>query len=144
LIDFGESRILKKQGRMTVVGTPFYEAPEGTSLLPPFFSLLLPPSPPSHPLVMEGMYTIKVDSYSFGKLLYELITKCTSPASLGDPEFYKDPEVRIPGLVDANIQKLVTSCCNTNPAMRPNFEVISNELLKLYDFYFNSEKPGGQ
>lgn len=97
-------------------------------------------------LVSEGSYTIKVDSYSFGKMMYELITKSTSPASLGDPTFYansKDSQktrVKIPRCTDDNIQKLIASCCNLRPGARPNFEVISNELLKLYDFYLSSER----
>src|SRR5690606_6540809 len=45
LIDFGESIVLKKEGRMTIVGTPFYEAPEGSfsflfSVIRFLFSLL--------------------------------------------------------------------------------------------------------
>lgn len=89
--------------------------------------------------VQEGTYTIKVDSYSFGKMLYELITKSTSPSSLALPEFYKDAEVKIPGLLDTNIQKLVSLCCHINPGARPNFEVISGELLRLYDGYIRGE-----
>lgn len=52
LIDFGLSKMQKKKPMQTVAGTPYYMAPE----------------------VLESNYSSKADMWSFGVLLYTLVS----------------------------------------------------------------------
>jgi len=110
LIDFGESRIVSRQnGPLTKVGTPFYEAPE----------------------ISNGVYTDKVDTYSFGKMFYEMTTKSVNPSVL-DRSFYEKPVdiVYIVGCPE-EIRNLIESCCVQNYHQRPDFSTLSKQLHEL-------------
>eukprot|EP01127_Copromyxa_protea_P015556 TRINITY_DN4488_c0_g1_i2.p1 TRINITY_DN4488_c0_g1~~TRINITY_DN4488_c0_g1_i2.p1 ORF type:complete len:1740 (+),score=308.01 TRINITY_DN4488_c0_g1_i2:97-5220(+) len=114
LIDFGESRILKNQERLTKVGTPFYEAPE----------------------IVKGNYNEKVDSYSFGKMVYEIVTKSLNPAGLANRDFYDrftidQVTMQLEELAE-EFKHFIVACCQPTPHARPDFEVLSKYL---YDYY---------
>jgi serine/threonine protein kinase len=133
---------LKNQERLTKVGTPFYEAPESTypSALPPFsfspfllFSLMQNLTPF---LVVKGNYNERVDSYSFGKMVYEIVTKSLSPATLANRDFYDrftldQVSSQLEGLAE-EFRHLIVACCQPLPHGRPDFEVLSKYL---YDYY---------
>jgi len=110
LIDFGESRIVSgPREPLTKVGTPFYEAPE----------------------VSKGLYTDKVDTYSFGKMVYEIATKSTTPSVLAVRSFYEGPmdlSHLSPAVCPEEITELITNCCQTNPTIRPDFDNITRML----------------
>jgi len=110
LIDFGESRIVAGlREPLTKVGTPFYEAPE----------------------VAKGLYTDKVDTYSFGKMVYELMTKSTNPSILAVRSFYEgsmDLSHLFPPVCPEEITELITNCCQTNPSVRHDFDNITRML----------------
>jgi hypothetical protein len=40
-------------------------------------------------LVLTRNYTEKVDSYSFGKMLFEMVTKSINPSALAHRQFYE-------------------------------------------------------
>jgi len=116
LIDFGESRIVTgPKEPLTKVGTPFYEAFE----------------------VQQGKYTDKVDSYSFGKMMYEMVTKTINPSALAQRSFYETSGVDLTYITGAPdlIISLISDCCQMNPVQRPHFDQITemlNELEKKY------------
>jgi len=117
LIDFGESRILKNSNdQLTKVGTPFYEAPE----------------------VGKGSYNEKVDSYSFGKMFFEMVTKSVNPSALAQRSFYeKNNKTDVQDFAviekcdDEIILNLIVACCQLVPASRPDFEVICKQLHEV-------------
>jgi len=114
LIDFGESRIVGRQnGPLTKVGTPFYEAPE----------------------ISNGVYTDKIDTFSFGKMWYEMTTKSVNPIAL-DRSFYEKPVdiVHIVGCPEEIISH-IESCCVQNYHQRPDFDTISKLLHDLHQKY---------
>jgi len=113
LIDFGESRVVCRQsGPYTKVGTPFYEAPE----------------------ISNGIYTDKVDVYSFGKMFYEMITKSVNPSALD--RFYEKPlDIGLIREGHKEIVSLIESCCNQTPLLRPDFDQISKQLNELNQKY---------
>jgi len=110
LIDFGESRIVNRMNNLyTKVGTPFYEAPE----------------------VSNGVYTDKVDVYSFGKMFYEMIAKSVNQIALSD-RFYEKPfDIGIIRDCNKELIPLIESCCNPTPVLRPDFDQISKQLGEL-------------
>eukprot|EP01129_Flabellula_baltica_P009859 TRINITY_DN40_c0_g3_i1.p1 TRINITY_DN40_c0_g3~~TRINITY_DN40_c0_g3_i1.p1 ORF type:complete len:1626 (-),score=289.42 TRINITY_DN40_c0_g3_i1:781-5658(-) len=108
LIDFGESRILAMSEPLTNVGTPFYIAPE----------------------VSNVNYSEKVDVYSFGKTLYEMVTKCLNPSAL-NRSFYEESSIDIPENCPESMSVLIRKCCQENYAMRPDFQFILFELEEL-------------
>jgi len=115
LIDFGESRVVSRQsqsGPYTKVGTPFYEAPE----------------------ISAGLYTDKVDIFSFGKMFYEMITKSVNPAALD--RFYEKPfDIGIIRDCHKEFIPLIESCCNQTPLLRPDFDQISKQLNEFNQKY---------
>lgn len=113
LIDFGESRVVSRQsGPYTKVGTPFYEAPE----------------------IAAGIYSDRVDVYSFGKMFYEMITKSVNPAALD--RFYEKPlDIGIIRDCHKEFIPMIESCCNQTPLLRPDFDQISKQLDELNQKY---------
>jgi len=114
LIDFGESRILKNSNeKLTKVGTPFYEAPE----------------------VSNRVYNEKVDAYSFGKTLFEMLTKSVNPSALAQRSFYENSNKTDQELVekceDEILMNLIIACCQQAPGQRPDFEVICKQLHEV-------------
>lgn len=123
VIDFGESRVLRNGNEpLTRVGTPFYEAPEVST--------------PSR------SYTEKVDSYSFGKMLFEMVTKSVNSPSLAQRQFYepKPQDYDYSNYISQTIEAcndeilitLIKLCCQNTPHQRPDFEIIVKQLNEIH------------
>ena len=113
--DFGLSRIYNDASSLThEVGTPAYMAPE---------------------LFEEGAYSNKIDVFSFGLILYELLT---TQRAFNEERVYahiknlgegKRPE--IPDTVSPGMQGLIKACWHNDPEARPSFAEIYRTLRKI-------------
>jgi serine/threonine protein kinase len=118
ICDFGSSRVCSTLSTLTQqIGTYHYMAPE----------------------MYEGVqYDFKIDVFSFGLILYEMILcePVFSPDLLPYQVMWKvlapwRPE--FPDWVDPFIRDLITSCWSLDPSARPSFEDILN-TLESHDF----------
>ena len=110
--DFGISKVLEEtnQHAMTVVGTPYYMAPESCQSEP---------------------YTSKSDVWALGVILYELCT-LKQPFSADNLlglvfKIVQDQPDPIPSIYSSQLQALVTSMMQKNPALRPS----AAEILQM-------------
>ncbi|KAK8885614.1 hypothetical protein M9Y10_041064 [Tritrichomonas musculus] len=101
--DFGTSTILSNLYSQTpFIGTIKYMAPE----------------------MMYGKYDHKVDIYSFGVLLYFILSRGETPRLESS-----DQQVKIPdGKFNNFASELIQKCMSYSPDNRPNFEDIINEI----------------
>jgi serine/threonine protein kinase len=114
-----------------MIGTPQYMAPEMYAIGTDEEGHQLPDP------------TEKIDVFSFGLILYEII--------FGEPVFSEDlvpagvmrlvvegkfPE--IPGWIPAFVFQLISECWSVNPTKRPTFSDIQ-EILRSNDFMINQE-----
>ncbi len=116
--DFGLSRVMTEtgaDGNLTACGTPAWTAPE---------------------IVRMEAYTDKVDVYSFGIILWELITrqepyggKRGVQIAYAAAEQGKRPE--IPSYVPRNYSVLMQECWADRPADRPTFNQILKRLFAM-------------
>jgi serine/threonine protein kinase len=118
--DFGSSRIYEADVTMSSVGTPLYMAPE----------------------VYEGHYGPKVDVYSFGLILYEIVVGnglFSGPGEKGklfiDLQKGWRPIDTIGSDVSEVSRRLIEKCWSEDPENRPTFSEIWEELKKS-DFQF--------
>jgi serine/threonine protein kinase len=120
--DFGSSRIYEVDVQKTSgVGTPLYMAPE----------------------VYGGEYGPKVDVYSFGIILYEIVVGnglFSGPGEKGKLflDLQKGWRPAIPSEVKEVSRRLIEKCWSENPEVRPSFSEIWEELAKS-----NFEVVGG-
>jgi serine/threonine protein kinase len=103
--DFGSSRVLNVEESMTVVGTLQYVAPE----------------------VVDGHYNAKVDVYSFGLIVYEIVVgkKVLAPSEMlgrGRPDI---PEEVLPFT-----KSLIEKCWSHAASDRPSFDEIHRMLAE--------------
>lgn len=118
--DFGLSRMidLDESGSSLSrqVGTPAYMAPE---------------------MCKNVQYTNKVDVFSFGLILFELLTghRAFSAVSLFDhiADLVKGVRPAVPDEVVPNMRDLIKACWSDNPDERPSFSQI---FKKLHDIDF--------
>jgi len=100
--------------RMTVVGTPYWMAPE---------------------MLRGESYNEKVDVFSYGIMLCEIIARVKA-----DPD--QLPRLSNFGLDTAGFRKMIsdcplpfyhlaTECCKMNPDERPDFSTVENGLNQL-------------
>jgi serine/threonine-protein kinase CTR1 len=94
------------------VGTTFYAAPE---------------------VFDEDDYTRKVDLFSFGVILYEIVTgQKAFKRTLGQGQYIKCVGAgrmpRIPDYVPRFVKELITSCWAVNPDVRPWFHQVFEKL----------------
>ena len=138
ITDFGFAKIINNSVTATTrIGSPLYEAPEL--------------------LNGERNYTGKVDVYSFGILMYEIVTneqayirllrdkkinKFTFPKQVIEnklrPIFYND--------INPDIKELIEKCWSEDQEERPTFDEIFEKLTygpksSIYDNLFNDENP---
>ncbi|XP_037051902.1 tyrosine-protein kinase receptor torso-like [Bradysia coprophila] len=91
-------------------------------------------------LALESMthqvYSTQSDVWSFGVLLYEIVTKGAVPYPTVDTKdilsFLKDGRrMERPNGCRADIYNLMLNCWNTVPTERPTFKIIKDELAKI-------------
>ena len=112
-----------------------------------FFFLLLDVSAWMAPEVMRNNYGFPADVYSFGMILYELVT-CRVPWLDSEHTFTHQilkavlrgerPEVNESDLINApeEFLNLMHQCWQTDPKKRPTFEAI---VIKLKDIMTNQQ-----
>jgi serine/threonine protein kinase len=113
IADFGSSRIFEANVTMTDVGTPLYMAPE---------------VPTCH-------YTNKVDVYSFGMILYEIVVGDGLFSNPGDKmqlffNLQRQWRPRIPEGVEPTSRELIEKCWSVDPSNRPSFDEIWKAMEK--------------
>jgi serine/threonine protein kinase len=115
IADFGSSREYERDITQTEnVGTPLYRAPEASG----------------------GKYDQKVDVYSFGLLLYEIVV---GGGVFSSPEGYtyayevirRKERPPIPATVLPGVRDLIERCWSENPHQRPSFDEIERELMMM-------------
>ncbi|KAK8807044.1 hypothetical protein WA158_003803 [Blastocystis sp. Blastoise] len=113
LSDFGLSLHCDIEGRhMSDVGTPSFVAPE----------------------VCTHTYDERVDIYSFGLLVYYLISGGKTVPQEGEQEKYRN------NFVSKALYLLYKQCCETDPNKRPTLTNIEARLEKLIKFTKKSSK----
>lgn len=114
--DFGLSRVLDEdENKLTACGTPAWTAPE---------------------VVRLEAYTDKVDVYSFGIILWELLTRDEPyggqkgvQIAYAAAEQGLRPEV--PSYCPDDYRSLMTSCWADNPHNRPGFGAVLKQLFQM-------------
>ncbi|ELR19294.1 non-specific protein-tyrosine kinase [Acanthamoeba castellanii str. Neff] len=81
-------------------------------------------------------YTDDADVYSFGLVLYSLLTRGSPPARTEKEEFqFRDHEElkkKLPADAPAELWELAAKCIDANPKVRPPFERINDALKAIY------------
>jgi tRNA A-37 threonylcarbamoyl transferase component Bud32 len=114
--DFGLSKIaVDMQATMTACGTPCWTAPE---------------------ILRNSRYTTKADVFSYGIVLWELVTR--EEPFAGMPAFQvifavgtKGVRLPLPSVCPPELIKLIVSCWQEDPALRPPFSDIIIYLERL-------------
>jgi serine/threonine protein kinase len=126
LTDFGLSTevVESENGKDTFCGTSHYISPE---------------------MIYNLKYTYKIDWWSLGILMFEMITSYTPFANSNKNKLYDDilkSEPEYPDLMDPDAKNLISLLLTKNPMMRPGFENIRNHpFYKSLDWtkVFNRE-----
>ncbi|MFS8016687.1 putative dual-specificity kinase TKL-Pl-4 family [Helianthus anomalus] len=114
--DFGVARVQTKTGVMTAeTGTYRWMAPE---------------------VIEHRPYDHKADVFSFGVVLWELLTgevpyKCLSPLQAAVGVVQQGLRPPIPKHTHPKLIELLESCWQQNPTLRPNFTDILDKLKRL-------------
>lgn len=116
--DFGLSRVLDTKKEMTVCGTPETCAPE---------------------VLSRNSYTEKADVYSFGIVLWEMLTRDKLYPGMNFYELSSKvvnedlrPDIKNYKFPD-ELLNLMTSCWDNDPSKRPSFE----EIVDILEIYLN-------
>lgn len=129
LADFGLSRILRSEGGgakpLTPCGSPAWTAPEIVEMRP---------------------YTRKVDVFSYGIMLWQLVAR-EEPYSDRENNIDLAIEVateglrpKIPGFCPVDYAELMRRCWAANPDDRPEFDEIQESLTKMRRAHGGPEK----
>jgi len=111
--DFGLSRVYSSRSMTVQVGTPFWMAPE---------------------VLLAQKYDTKVDVFSYGVILWELVAGRSPHTSMDAMSFVtklmRDPDFRetIPEDTPEIWKGLIERCWATNPDARPSFREIMEFL----------------
>jgi serine/threonine protein kinase len=128
IADFGASRFIDDDATLTgETGTPQYAAPEQWQ--------------------EEAQCTPKVDIWSFGLIVYEMLTRrAVFPSTIGPIGVLKQLRSGrmppIPSEYGAYLQNLISRCWSYNPDNRPSFGQISAEFLARKFDILNGADPG--
>ena len=120
ICDLGTSRVINGQQPFTgQLGTPNYMAPE---------------------FIKNESYDKSIDVYSFGMILWEMLTK-EIPFAGKDPAqilylMMSKKQLEIPKNTPKNLANLIRSCWDTDPSQRPPFTTIV-KLFESGDCFFN-------
>lgn len=112
--DFGISRSADSQIMTGLVGTYNYMAPE---------------------VITRARYTLKADSFSFGMMLWEMLTGqvpfsyVSNSYQIGDL-IVKGQRPEFPRNTPAQLKDLIQSCWAQNPDSRPTFEQIKSNFIR--------------
>eukprot|EP01089_Gocevia_fonbrunei_P023349 TRINITY_DN9807_c0_g5_i1.p1 TRINITY_DN9807_c0_g5~~TRINITY_DN9807_c0_g5_i1.p1 ORF type:complete len:285 (-),score=41.06 TRINITY_DN9807_c0_g5_i1:82-936(-) len=82
----------------------------------------------------KGIYDVKSEVYSFGIVLYEIITRNKPNAVVDVDKFMFDEskaELTIPEGTPEDIWKLICDCCKENPNERPSYDSILERLEEV-------------
>ena len=113
LSDFGLSKLMdsqtQSQTQMSFVGTMNFIAPEI--------------------LLQNEKYDSKVDVFSFGVIVYFILSNGKLPA-MKMLDISKGIKAEIPTNINDFSRKLISKCWNFNPFERPSFDDICNEIIK--------------
>jgi len=115
LCDLGLATVLENNKRMTICGTNEWMAPE---------------------ILLEDHYDNKVDVFSFGIVMTEMVT-CQPPKKRDfDKKLAFDVAAfksSLPSECPPDFASLVIDCCKLNPADRPSFKDIVPRLRKIHN-----------
>ena len=128
--DFGLSKFYKTDQSCVqtwIQGTLGYTAPE---------------------IIIDDSYNQKVDVYSFGILMFEVITDLTaypdkktiSMLTFNNKIVEDDYRPTIPETVKKSFKDLMTQCWSKNPSNRPTFKEIFTKLSNGYDITDNEKE----
>ena len=123
--DFGLSGMMKdNQELVGGVGTPHYTAPE---------------------VLMHSRYGPKVDTFSYGVVLWEMLMRKVPYSDMSQVQIYEHVVTRgwrlpIPNDSPEGMKKLITRCWNKNPNDRPFFDEIVG-LFESGEVYFPDSTP---
>ena len=111
--DFGSSRLITHEPMSGLVGTPQWMAPEV--------------------LLSDPSYDARIDVYSFGIVMWELLTSSVPYQGVNLailPKLVVNDGLRpdIPKETPPELANLMTSCWNANPMLRPSFHQITQLL----------------
>jgi len=119
ICDFGLSRYIKTDKTMTFCGTPYWTAPE---------------------IIRQEAYTEKADVYSYGIVLWELITAQEPYSGMESMEVAYAAAERglrptIPSVCPEGYAELMQRCWSDEPDNRPDFtEVLEGLFVMKKDF----------
>lgn len=117
ITDFGVSRVQQNDMKMTLIGTPFWMAPE----------------------VLSGKeYSEKADVYSFALIIYELVTREEPYQELNlfnleEHIVEKKLRPKIPDSCHPELYQLMELCWDSDPRERPSFHNILKYLNQVRD-----------
>ncbi|GMH77445.1 hypothetical protein TrVE_jg14035 [Triparma verrucosa] len=125
ICDFGLSRYMKLDQTMTFCGTPYWTAPE---------------------IIRQEAYTEKADVYSYGIVLWELITAQEPYSGMESMEVAYAAAERglrptIPTVCPEGYAELMQRCWSDNPADRPDFTKVLEILFVMKKSFENLMTP---
>jgi len=113
IADFGLSRDNYYQLQLTSVVAPLWSAPEALS---------------------KAMYTTASDVYSFGSVMYEIMTYGCNPwhvEGFDKSSVLKGAKMEKPSDCPESIYKIMCDCWELNPKSRPKFSQILERLMQI-------------
>ena len=99
--------------------------------------------------IEQGIYTIKTDVWSFGVLLWELVTRCSEPPFYGEDKILLSllkfgRRLPQPDYCPDSIYRIMLDCWNNNPDKRPSFSelvvLIKSAIRKSQEIYLKLKK----